>query len=128
MITMINTIKQKTIKIKDTMNTNTTNIENIINLSTIANKEFVLWLKQEIKLSLKIRKSQKETEKILNTLALIKESMIHIMLGHGQLVMEKDFVSTMLSTMFYVIIEILSGKILPLKETMVGGAPVDLVG
>jgi len=110
------------------MNTNTTNIENIINLSTIANKEFVLWLKQEIKLSLKIRKSQKETEKILNTLALIKESMIHIMLGHGQLVMEKDFVSTMLSTMFYVIIEILSGKILPLKETMVGGAPVDLVG
>jgi hypothetical protein len=42
--------------------------------------------------------------------------------------MEKNFVSTMLSTMFYVIIEILSGKTLPLKEAMVDGAPVDLVG
>ena len=43
------TIKPENIKIKDIMNTNTTNIENTINLSTIANKEFVLWLKQEIK-------------------------------------------------------------------------------
>lgn len=49
MITMI-TIKPENIKIKDIiMNAEITNIESTINLSTIANKEFVLWLKQEIK-------------------------------------------------------------------------------
>ncbi len=62
MITMI-TIKRKTIKIKDIMNTNTTNIENIINLSTIANKEFVLWLKQEIKSLVEDQKIAKRDRK-----------------------------------------------------------------
>lgn len=62
MITMI-TIKPENIKIKDIMNTNTINSENFINLSTIANKEFVLWLKQEIKSLVEDQKIAKRDRK-----------------------------------------------------------------